>query len=49
MHQYSIFKKYKKSNLINSTALQNKIFSINMRIDIKKKDLDFLVKNLNEI
>ena len=49
MHQYSIFKKYKKSNLSNSQALQNKIFSINMRIDIKKKDLDFLVKNLNEI
>ncbi len=49
MHNYKPFKNFKKTKLKNTLKISKKIFCIPVYIDMKKKDLDYLINQLNKI
>ena len=49
MHDYKLFKNFKKTKLKNTYKISKKIFCIPVYIDMKKNDLDYLINQLNKI
>ena len=49
MHEYKIFKQFKKTRLQNTKNISKKIFSTPVYVDMKKKQLDFIISQLNKI
>lgn len=47
MHNYKIFNNYKKTKLTNTISETKKIFAVPIYIDMKKKELDYIIKSLN--
>lgn len=47
MHNYKIFNSYNKTKLKNTKSEFKKIFAVPIYIDMKKKELDYIIKSLN--
>ncbi len=49
MHEYKIFRSYKKTKLKNTKEITSKIFAVPIYVDMKKKHLDFIINQLNQL
>jgi dTDP-4-amino-4,6-dideoxygalactose transaminase len=49
MDRYNIFYKYQKTKLKNTKKYVNKIFGVPVYIDMKKSELDYIIKVLNNL
>lgn len=49
MHMHYLFKKFSKSELINTNYIYKKFFTIPVNIDIKKKQIENIIKTIKKI